>query len=460
VNNPGTSSPATSSYVYDAAGSLLMQKDAAAGSQDATTTLYLPDEQLTLDTKTGTITGDRFLALPGGGEVVRTGVDTTSGTPGYYYQLSDQHGTATLAVGPALTAAQATWRQFSPYGAPRGPAVTWMDNRGFLDKPQDAATGLTSVGARWYDPASGMFQSLDPVFEAGSPQQQNGYTYAGGNPVTGSDPSGEVCQGGYTCINGQPGVPVSQNGSNDPQPVQVSTDFGFNPNVVNVSALKKAYAHYGNGAFGLRYVAPTVPDALASYVGELDTWTLVCTLTNLCPSGFKKFVTNLDRQTNTGIVNTQGGWKCAWLGECNYSNVAASITWYYRAMNKDGEMPLVRGIDNPNAKSLSFRARDYKPGPDGIVRPGGKASPKGLSMNEEDPEAAWKQGLNMNASDLWKISSDKVPGIFEVLAAPTKDNPTHVVWDTQVDLSQGVIDLAIRESAASWIRVYPPPELP
>jgi len=59
-------------------------------------------------------------------------------------------------------------------------------------KPQDAATGLTSVGARWYDPASGMFQSLDPVFEATSPQQQNGYTYAGADPVSSSDPSGKL----------------------------------------------------------------------------------------------------------------------------------------------------------------------------------------------------------------------------------------------------------------------------
>jgi RHS repeat-associated protein len=190
VSNPGTGNSATSSYVYDASGSLLLQKDAATGTQDAATTLYLPGEQLTLDTKTGAITGDRFLALPGGGQVVRTGADTTSGTPGYYYQLSDQHGTATLAVGPALTAAQATWREFTPYGAPRGTTVTWIDNRGFLGKPADTVTGLTNVGARWYDPATGTFQSIDPVFEATSPQQHNGYTYAAGNPVTGSDPTG------------------------------------------------------------------------------------------------------------------------------------------------------------------------------------------------------------------------------------------------------------------------------
>jgi len=231
VNNPGTSSPATSSYVYDAAGSLLLQKDAATGSQDPATTLYLPGEQLTLDTKTGTITGDRFLALPGGGEVVCTGADTTSGTPGYYYQLTDQHGTATLAIGPALTAAQATWRELTPYGAPRGPAVTWMDNRGFLDKPQDATTGLTSIGARWYDPATGTFQSLDPVFEGGSPQQQNGYTYAGGNPVSSSDPTGLR----QKCDNGPcpPPPPPSTQKNENPLPTGGGGGGGQGPSSSN-----------------------------------------------------------------------------------------------------------------------------------------------------------------------------------------------------------------------------------
>lgn len=73
---------------------------------------------------------------------------------------------------------------------PRGPAVTWTDDRGFLDKPTDASTALTIIGAREYDPTTGRFISLDPVLESNSPQQLNGYTYAADNPVTQSDPSG------------------------------------------------------------------------------------------------------------------------------------------------------------------------------------------------------------------------------------------------------------------------------
>ena len=86
--------------------------------------------------------------------------------------------------------AEATWREFTPYGAPRGPAVTWFDNHGFLNKVADANTGLTDIGAREYDPATGRFISLDPILETSSPQQLNGYTYAADNPVTQADPSG------------------------------------------------------------------------------------------------------------------------------------------------------------------------------------------------------------------------------------------------------------------------------
>ncbi|MBD0734394.1 polymorphic toxin-type HINT domain-containing protein [Streptomyces sp. CBMA29] len=52
------------------------------------------------------------------------------------------------------------------------------------------ATGLTHLGARDYDPTTGRFISLDPVLELTDPQQINGYSYASGNPVTGSDPTG------------------------------------------------------------------------------------------------------------------------------------------------------------------------------------------------------------------------------------------------------------------------------
>jgi RHS repeat-associated protein len=175
-----TTSAGTTSYVYDADGNVLLQKDPGK------TTLFLfgGAEQLVLNTGTGAVTGTRFLALPGGGQVVRTGAGTA-----YSFEVGDQHGTSLLTLDN--TAANPVWRQYTPYGAARGTAPSsWPDINAFLGKPADTATGLDLLGARQYDPATGRFLSVDPVLDPASPQTLNGYSYAAGNPVTQADPTG------------------------------------------------------------------------------------------------------------------------------------------------------------------------------------------------------------------------------------------------------------------------------
>jgi RHS repeat-associated protein len=185
-----TAPTGTTSYVYDAAGTELLRHD------PGTTTLFLPDEELVLNTSTNTVTGTRFLALPGGGQAVRTGSGTN-----YRYEITDQHGTAVVSLDN--TAQNATWRQETPYGAPRGTApTTWPDQHGFLNKSVDTSTGLVDVGARAYDPTTGRFESVDPLLNMADPQSMNGYTYADANPVTGSDPTG-LYTPGMGCPDGQ-----------------------------------------------------------------------------------------------------------------------------------------------------------------------------------------------------------------------------------------------------------------
>ncbi|MEH0579109.1 RHS repeat-associated core domain-containing protein [Streptomyces sp. B21-108] len=190
----------TTGYIYDADGNVLLQTDPTS------TTLYLPGEQLTL---TGTTTtGVRYLPLPGGGTVVRTGTGTN-----YKFQISDPHGTSGLYLDS--TAQTPTWRQFTPYGATRGTTVSWLDNRGFLNAPENANTGLSQLGARQYDPTLGRFASLDPLFEATDDQQLAGYAYAAGNPITNSDPSGLCADADCptrncpSCLNAAPGNKAS-----------------------------------------------------------------------------------------------------------------------------------------------------------------------------------------------------------------------------------------------------------
>ncbi|WP_280665491.1 MULTISPECIES: RHS repeat-associated core domain-containing protein [unclassified Kitasatospora] len=189
----------TTNYVYGPDGSVLLQED------PGTTTLYLPGEQLTLNTTTNTTSGNRYYPMPGGGTAVRTGTGSSST---YAFEITDQHGTSGLSLD--ATAQNPTWRQFTPYGAPRGTTGTWNDSRGFLNAPTNTDTGLTLLGARQYDTTTGRFISLDPLFEATDDQLLNGYTYTADNPIGQADPSGlrpdDCAEAGFACGSGPGGT--------------------------------------------------------------------------------------------------------------------------------------------------------------------------------------------------------------------------------------------------------------
>jgi RHS repeat-associated protein len=56
----------------------------------------------------------------------------------------------------------------------------------FTGYQKDFSSGLEYAGARWYDPELGHFQSLDPEWQFPSP-----YAYGPGDPINGTDPTGE-----------------------------------------------------------------------------------------------------------------------------------------------------------------------------------------------------------------------------------------------------------------------------
>ncbi|MEU6280057.1 ricin-type beta-trefoil lectin domain protein [Streptomyces sp. NPDC047028] len=179
----------TSKYLYDAQGNLLEQTAAVDGA-DKTRVLYLfgGAEQITLTVSTKTLTGLRNLTGPDGTTV------TVSSDGDVKYQIANGQGTAVTAVDAATLAV--TRRAYDPWGNPRGTKPTsWVapdENHGFLGQPADATTGLSLLGARDYDPVTGRFLTPDPLFESGDPNQMGGYTYAGDNPASSSDPSGLV----------------------------------------------------------------------------------------------------------------------------------------------------------------------------------------------------------------------------------------------------------------------------
>jgi len=185
---PAAGAAQNTAYTYDANGNLLLTQDPFA------TTLYLPDEEISLNNTSGTVTGTRYYNL---GE---TAVATRAGATNVTYLVGDQQNTAGLAIDAATL--QITRRYFDPYGNPRGTAVTGFPagQKGFVGGSADSATGLTDLGAREYQPALGAFISPDPLLKPYDPQNLNPYAYAQGNPATYSDPSGAIMITADGCV--------------------------------------------------------------------------------------------------------------------------------------------------------------------------------------------------------------------------------------------------------------------
>ncbi|MEV4562246.1 RHS repeat-associated core domain-containing protein [Nonomuraea sp. NPDC049419] len=161
-------------FVYDAEGNRLLRKDPGG------TTLYLPDTELRLNTGATAPVATRYYQHGDETVAMRTAA-------GVSYLTVDHQDTAQLAVDAATQ--QTTVRRFTPFGGERGDAASWPGEKGFVGGTKDP-TGLTHLGARLYDPDTGRFISVDPIFNADHPQSWNGYVYANNTPITQSDPSG------------------------------------------------------------------------------------------------------------------------------------------------------------------------------------------------------------------------------------------------------------------------------
>ncbi|TFZ44634.1 RHS repeat-associated core domain-containing protein [Stenotrophomonas maltophilia] len=78
---------------------------------------------------------------------------------------------------------------YEPYGGVVDGPV--MDGPGYTGHVSDAATGLSYMQQRYYDPQLGLFLSVDPVSPNNKPGSAfNRYRYAAGNPYRFVDPDG------------------------------------------------------------------------------------------------------------------------------------------------------------------------------------------------------------------------------------------------------------------------------
>ena len=113
----------------------------------------------------------------------------SSSTATVKYQHVDALGTP-IAVTNAAKATIETG-EYEPYG--RLVNKPLFDGPGYTGHVQDAATGLTYMQQRYYDPLLGVFLSVDPVTAYDEPMTQfHRYRYANNNPYKFVDPDGRV----------------------------------------------------------------------------------------------------------------------------------------------------------------------------------------------------------------------------------------------------------------------------
>ncbi|MBT2500169.1 hypothetical protein J7E25_13835 [Agromyces sp. ISL-38] len=172
------------SNVYDADGNRIVRTDSSG------TTVYAGGQEIHIAANRA-VKATRYYSFAGKSVAIRTDRGLGNGVTSL---VADHHGTPIAAIPngghPAKTAIKRLYTD--PFGATRGAsdAATVPGDSQFLGKTRDGTTGLTQVGARYFDEAVGAFISVDPLLDLADPQQWNAYAYANSNPVTRSDATG------------------------------------------------------------------------------------------------------------------------------------------------------------------------------------------------------------------------------------------------------------------------------
>jgi RHS repeat-associated protein len=110
------------------------------------------------------------------------------------YFHNDPSGSPMIATDAA---GNVVWKEsYKPYGEKLRNEPTSRDGKnkiGYAGSPFDASTGLSYMGARYYDPVIGRFMGIDPVgFQENNIHSFNRYTYANNNPYKYIDSDGRM----------------------------------------------------------------------------------------------------------------------------------------------------------------------------------------------------------------------------------------------------------------------------
>ena len=178
-NLTGLTAPSgtSTSYAYDGSG--LLQSETTGTS--TTSLLWSAVGQLPLLVSDAT---SDYLYGPGSTPIEQ--VNLSTGAPSYL--LSDQLGSVRAIADPSgsLTAAFS----YDAWGNLTGTSGTATTPFRWAGAYYDQASGLYYLRARWYDPVTGAFMSLDPKVAS----TLEPYSYSANDPLNATDPSGLSCR--------------------------------------------------------------------------------------------------------------------------------------------------------------------------------------------------------------------------------------------------------------------------
>ncbi|MHB8598471.1 MAG: RHS repeat-associated core domain-containing protein [Ktedonobacteraceae bacterium] len=189
-------------YAYDASGNRVLQRATTGGATTITVYAFGLEEHL-YDGSGNLQSSTYYYSL--GGRLI--GELTASGTS---MLLTDPLGSVLVSFSNlAGSAAVQANRVYGPTGTVPYKTGTFGTDKGFTGQYHDPATQLDYYGARYYDAKVGLFLSADSV--QGNLQGMNPYAYAGGNPETMNDPTGNWY--GPPCYGCGPGHAGGSGGS-------------------------------------------------------------------------------------------------------------------------------------------------------------------------------------------------------------------------------------------------------
>ncbi|MGB4066210.1 MAG: RHS repeat-associated core domain-containing protein [Azonexus sp.] len=122
------------------------------------------------------------------GAVIATSAVAATDMTTYFH--NDVSGTPMLATNAS---GQVVWKEtYRPYGEKLTNSAASANNKvGFAGKPYDGNTGLSYMGARYYDSVLGRFTGIDPKeVNPNDLHSFNRYAYANNNPYKFVDPDG------------------------------------------------------------------------------------------------------------------------------------------------------------------------------------------------------------------------------------------------------------------------------